>query len=135
MIRRPPRSTRTDTLFPYTTLFRSAGPVRYRRARAGVPWPIMIERLARHPAGDCSVSVEAAPAGRTNMIVPDALEYIIGRDRIRNSVSMRIEEYMLRPHANILQLERLELASRSEEPTTKNQSIMRILSADIILTQ
>src|SRR3546814_8948643 len=25
MIRRPPRSTRTDTLFPYTTLFRSFG--------------------------------------------------------------------------------------------------------------
>src|SRR3546814_3545484 len=25
MIRRPPRSTRTDTLFPYTTLFRSNG--------------------------------------------------------------------------------------------------------------
>src|SRR3546814_1969861 len=25
MIRRPPRSTRTDTLFPYTTLFRSKG--------------------------------------------------------------------------------------------------------------
>src|SRR3546814_3943571 len=30
MIRRPPRSTRTDTLFPYTTLFRSLG------ARRGV---------------------------------------------------------------------------------------------------
>src|SRR3546814_13406089 len=29
MIRRPPRSTRTDTLFPYTTLFRSSG--RHRR--------------------------------------------------------------------------------------------------------
>src|SRR3546814_8312616 len=27
MIRRPPRSTRTDTLFPYTTLFRSALPI------------------------------------------------------------------------------------------------------------
>src|SRR3546814_19568772 len=27
MIRRPPRSTRTDTLFPYTTLFRSVGEV------------------------------------------------------------------------------------------------------------
>src|SRR3546814_1125145 len=27
MIRRPPRSTRTDTLFPYTTLFRSERPV------------------------------------------------------------------------------------------------------------
>src|SRR3546814_9488279 len=41
MIRRPPRSTRTDTLFPYTTLFRSIG-LRHRqghdevgRARAG----------------------------------------------------------------------------------------------------
>src|SRR3546814_6841585 len=31
MIRRPPRSTRTDTLFPYTTLFRSG----VRRRRAG----------------------------------------------------------------------------------------------------
>src|SRR3546814_19644959 len=28
MIRRPPRSTRTDTLFPYTTLFRSLSPKR-----------------------------------------------------------------------------------------------------------
>src|SRR3546814_19119907 len=28
MIRRPPRSTRTDTLFPYTTLFRSIDPFR-----------------------------------------------------------------------------------------------------------
>src|SRR3546814_6639201 len=28
MIRRPPRSTRTDTLFPYTTLFRSDGSLR-----------------------------------------------------------------------------------------------------------
>src|SRR3546814_4602856 len=27
MIRRPPRSTRTDTLFPYTTLFRSVLPI------------------------------------------------------------------------------------------------------------
>src|SRR3546814_2696309 len=27
MIRRPPRSTRTDTLFPYTTLFRSIEPM------------------------------------------------------------------------------------------------------------
>src|SRR3546814_14406565 len=30
MIRRPPRSTRTDTLFPYTTLFRSNGDVVHR---------------------------------------------------------------------------------------------------------
>src|SRR3546814_5587868 len=30
MIRRPPRATRTDTLFPYTTLFRSRGQFRLR---------------------------------------------------------------------------------------------------------
>src|SRR3546814_19264544 len=35
MIRRPPRSTRTDTLFPYTTLFRSCAS---RRCRARC-WP------------------------------------------------------------------------------------------------
>src|SRR3546814_15946251 len=33
MIRRPPRSTRTDTLFPYTTLFRSADGMQSRRQR------------------------------------------------------------------------------------------------------
>src|SRR3546814_6698213 len=35
MILRPPRSTRTDTLFPFTTLFRSRGPFRHRFRRAG----------------------------------------------------------------------------------------------------
>src|SRR3546814_10489839 len=52
MIRRPPRSTRTDTLFPYTTLFRTQQPaeggrpqpLRHRGGRAGRPqlslqWP------------------------------------------------------------------------------------------------
>src|SRR3546814_8284370 len=60
MIRRPPRSTRTDTLFPYTTLFRS-GPIfgkggRYWRVEAGggcsvkddvhggvFPWMILLD--------------------------------------------------------------------------------------------
>src|SRR3546814_10259481 len=36
MIRRPPRSTRTDTLFPYTTLFRSVLDVRRVQAAGGV---------------------------------------------------------------------------------------------------
>src|SRR3546814_4524889 len=36
MIRRPPRSTRTDTLFPYTTLFRS--PVLYQLCDGGSGW-------------------------------------------------------------------------------------------------
>src|SRR3546814_16455873 len=43
MIRRPPRSTRTDTLFPYTTLFRSMGD---RRGAALVARRIPRLRLA-----------------------------------------------------------------------------------------
>src|SRR3546814_19236658 len=35
MIRRPPRSTRTDTLFPYTTLFRSGRHPRHRQGDQG----------------------------------------------------------------------------------------------------
>src|SRR3546814_7858441 len=42
MIRRPPRSTRTDTLFPYTTLFRSA----IRKPSSS--WP---PRLSTAPSG------------------------------------------------------------------------------------
>src|SRR3546814_11422318 len=75
MIRRPPRSTRTDTLFPYTTLFRSAGeaaavraddlrdPRRYRRRhresdaheadrRQAVRRPVPLERAGGRPAPD-----------------------------------------------------------------------------------
>src|SRR3546814_7479972 len=36
MIRRPPRSTRTDTLFPYTTLFRSARRLAARKSRLSI---------------------------------------------------------------------------------------------------
>src|SRR3546814_16303995 len=37
MKRRPPRSTRTDTLFPYTTLFRSTGPKITTSVHSGPP--------------------------------------------------------------------------------------------------
>src|SRR3546814_3209906 len=67
MIRRPPRSTRTDTLFPYTTLFRSGdgillgrclGPRRaaaqdsqhaqYRHAQCAQPEPRAAHRSEEH---------------------------------------------------------------------------------------
>src|SRR3546814_16595894 len=62
MIRRPPRSTRTDTLFPYTTLFRSGRTV-LRQAqheriliylRVFVSWcePKSLHRRARKPVVD-----------------------------------------------------------------------------------
>src|SRR3546814_13357557 len=55
MIRRPPRSTRTDTLFPYTTLFRSTN--------YGVDFPMFSKLVAtgegRHPL--YSALIEAQP--------------------------------------------------------------------------
>src|SRR3546814_2316816 len=50
MIRRPPRSTRTDTLFPYTTLFRSIASI------GSLIW--------RHPLADVAAKT-AAPIGAT----------------------------------------------------------------------
>src|SRR3546814_13503181 len=47
MIRRPPRSTRTDTLFPYTTLFRSVKKYGARTARSHVGAPALPERPNR----------------------------------------------------------------------------------------
>src|SRR3546814_14897665 len=44
MLRRPPRSTRTDTLFPYTTLFRSLTAARRCRDLPAARW-----RLRAHP--------------------------------------------------------------------------------------
>src|SRR3546814_9789186 len=48
MIRRPPRSTRTDTLFPYTTLFRSADrPQQIADTRLGRRPTVVRRRLHR----------------------------------------------------------------------------------------
>src|SRR3546814_17306106 len=46
MLRRPPRSTRTDTLFPYTTLFRSPA-VELQRRIAGLPLHLGMPIFAR----------------------------------------------------------------------------------------
>src|SRR3546814_13670442 len=47
MIRRPPRSTRTDTLFPYTTLFRSAGRVDR----------LLVRSVEKHGADDLAIQL------------------------------------------------------------------------------
>src|SRR3546814_2609767 len=58
MIRRPPRSTRTDTLFPYTTLFRSCA-TRWSR-RAGVrAWRTTRTRWDEHRRTDRIVRLGA----------------------------------------------------------------------------
>src|SRR3546814_10404276 len=50
MIRRPPRSTRTDTLFPYTTLFRSAAGRTAQGAAQGLSDPVYGQRDGRELA-------------------------------------------------------------------------------------
>src|SRR3546814_4796473 len=51
MIRRPPRSTRTDTLFPYTTLFRSSTP------------PTMMSHSASASVASCNLHARARKRG------------------------------------------------------------------------
>src|SRR3546814_6827912 len=52
MIRRPPRSTRTDPLFPYTALFRSRDHCRWRRRRAVPALPARPSRRGSGGRGD-----------------------------------------------------------------------------------
>src|SRR3546814_1573840 len=62
MHRRPPRSTRTDTLFPYTTLFRSA-PVPPPRTQTG--------SLLQHSSTQCRKSPQPpAPCRRSRLAGP-----------------------------------------------------------------
>src|SRR3546814_6356376 len=61
MIRRPPRSTRTDTLFPYTTLFRSN---RLHSSRS----TIAIAH-SHAPQGEPSSSSAAAPSAAKTMLI------------------------------------------------------------------
>src|SRR3546814_16099657 len=51
MIRRPPRSTRTDTLFPYTTLFRSVPGQAYSRLARALPQFSWSEQKSMRLAG------------------------------------------------------------------------------------
>src|SRR3546814_8427725 len=57
MIRRPPRSTRTDTLFPYTTLFRSPREVR-AEVRTSLPAELSVRPAAVAPSAVWVASVE-----------------------------------------------------------------------------
>src|SRR3546814_5956225 len=69
MVRRPPRSTRTDTLFPYTTLVRSHAPRRgvdrgtlHRSGRVD-PKVAVIDRIARAEARLGNVQAERPDIG------------------------------------------------------------------------
>src|SRR3546814_21147949 len=96
MMRRPPRSTRTDTLFPYTTLFRSVcrhlGGQRRRARPGGVPDPPVDRgRLMRRPVAatfTLAALVMTAPAHAEELWVG---VYRSEERRVGKSVSVRVD--------------------------------------------
>src|SRR3546814_6274063 len=96
MIRRPPRSTRTDTLFPYTTLFRS-----HAHGRRRLDMRFRIDR--REQAGAFEVGADDA-----GDILADLGGLGIVGVEIRNGNRHRLE------------------IAKSEEHTSELQSLMRI---------
>src|SRR3546814_8095140 len=98
MIRRPPRSTRTDTLFPYTTLFRS--------------YQLGLTRLAVDIRVGTRVPAFSSSLGRAILSQYD-------EDRQR-------KELELYPISKITPSTETDLKRRSEEHTSELQSLMRI---------
>src|SRR3546814_6748978 len=114
MIRRPPRSTRTDTLFPYTTLFRSAD--------TGVAAEIVVI-VAAHAAGDGELAhrlddqfaIDAGGAGRRGGgAVVEAAVLMLGAGADAESIEDAVIALIL------------VAFGRSEEHTSELQSLMRI---------
>src|SRR3546814_5705527 len=81
MIRRPPRSTRTDTLFPYTTLFRS---IQLDDLRQQIEQDV---RLAVATAANTREQVRAALSARD--LAERELE--LARDRFSNGVADNVD--------------------------------------------
>src|SRR3546814_1311118 len=138
MIRRPPRSTRTDTLFPYTTLFRSVPCLQLRPAA----WLVELfdanaHDLVRH-------IIEGFQ--RSDSIVDTLLDHSMGHQNHRNQTVLDFGLLLhdrldvdatlgengchLSQHARmVLGLDAQvvgALAGRSEEHTSELQSLMRI---------
>src|SRR3546814_4175393 len=104
MIRRPPRSTRTDTPFPYTTLFRSV--------------PATGRETAPPAADDCAESAgrrqAKAAAPRSSAGATSRRTASIGREPVAQDVDL-LGRHQAR-----------SMAGRSEEHTSELQSLMRI---------
>src|SRR3546814_2606878 len=116
MILRPPRSTRSDTLFPYTTLFRSSR-LRGRAAARG-----------RYAAARGLRSGDAYGGNRRQFAERDAdLGPPAGLGAIERGVGAARQFEQRIP--------RVPLRDRSEEHTSELQSLMRISYAVFCLTK
>src|SRR3546814_2791928 len=142
MIRLPPSSTRTDTLFPYTTPFRSdrESPVAHPRGEF-IHWamadiPADVREIA---AGSCSDGVDKrgkrapnGPAGARQGL-NDYTGWFAGSDDMRGDWFGYDGPY---PPPNDLRMHRYFFRLfRSEEHTSELQSLMRISYAVFCLKQ
>src|SRR3546814_6883708 len=117
-IRRPPRSTRTDTLFPYTTLFRSRTPL---LIRTGIARVLAISKgLVRNYVG---------PAPGTALTAQAVFTYICDAwrcDMMRNTTLNLPDALVARVKSYAAAHGTTMTAIRSEEHTSELQSLMRI---------
>src|SRR3546814_4294329 len=124
MIRRPPRSTRTDTLFPYTTLFRSQREHRHQvEQHEG--------RDRHHRAEHERLRMIAQHAHHRHAHAFLLLDRLLERGRLLDAQShIQAHEYQQRTGEKRnapAEIEELRVAQcRSEEHTSELQSLMRI---------
>src|SRR3546814_5521417 len=110
MIRRPPRSTRTDTLFPYTTLFRSeTGKPRSAKEIAA------LEQLIKGAVG--------YDQGRGDVVAVSARKFVAA-DAVGLGEKWYEASWVSMLARNLSAL--LVALVRSEEHTSELQSLMRI---------
>src|SRR3546814_5946671 len=148
MIRRPPRSTRTDTLFPYTTLFRSISSREHGwardRGRLTSRDVLVVDEAGMIGTGQLQrVLSEAADAGAKVVLVGDTqqLQAIEAGAAFRllgqTHGAAELGEVRRQQGAWMRQATR-DFAcgkTRSEEHTSELHSLMRISSAVLYLKQ
>src|SRR3546814_5226288 len=110
MIRRPPRSTRTDTLFPYTTLFRSTK-----------GWS---EAYGLFLEGEAPLVLSYTTSPAYHMIAEDEDRYQAAN--FAEGHYMQVEVAAMTKSSDDPELARQFLRFRSEEHTSELQSLMRI---------
>src|SRR3546814_9896648 len=121
MIRRPPRSTRTDTRFPYTTLFRSVLVRPYLQPASSGGGERRIP--AAHGHADQAEARDHGQPGRRLRYRDDAgVEVTEGKADVRRDCE-----------AGDIVAHPAEEARRSEEHTSELQSLMRISYAVLCL--
>src|SRR3546814_4160029 len=127
MIRRPPRSTRPDTLFPYTTLFRSAEAVAIEQERL----PCFIRRAPEREIDNPARRGERIALRRQSHLHAHRIGEDAGQQIDRIEIEPLDAHIARRRGRKTARIARRIDAQRSEEHTSALQSLMRISSAVI----